>query len=305
MLRIRAAAVTAALAVGLSGVTAAPTATAARGNGGSTPTTGTTSTKPCGGERPVKPTGGRYTCTFEDNFDGSSLDMKKWMYQETWFSGMTSGNNDCFVKDPDNVSVSGGQVHITARVEPEPFVCKSPFGDFTTSTTAGTIATRGNFAQAYGRFEFRAKFPNATVAGLQSALWLYPAKHTYGGWPDSGEIDVAEWFSGDAGKVYPSVHYRGEDPKLSTGYNCPVPTAGTEFHRYAVEWTPTVMRFLYDGALCFQHSWTPAAPLVAPQPFDQPFYLVLTQVFGGAWNAVTSETPKVATTDVDWVRVWN
>ena len=258
----------------------------------------------CGGERPQRPTGGRYECTFEDNFDGSRLDTSKWLVQETAFSGMTSSNRDCYVNDPANVSVGGGLVRLTARVEAAPFTCRSPYGDFTTTTTAATIGSYGRFTQTYGRFEFRARMPSATTQGIHSALWLYPQKHTYGQWPHSGEIDVAEWFSGHASHVYPSVHYKGENVLESTGYDCAVPGASTQFHRYAVEWTPTVMRFFYDGQLCFQHSWTPDWPLSGSQPFDQPFYVVLSQAFGGAWNAVTADTPRSGTMVVDWVRVW-
>lgn len=131
-----------------------------------------------------------------------------------------------------------------------------------------------------------------------------PQKPTYGKWPHSGEIDVAGWFSGSADHVYPSVHYQGEDYRKSTGYDCAVPTAGSAFHTYAVEWTPTVMKFYYDGQLCFSHSWTPDAPLVGAQPFDQPFVLILTQGFGGHWNAMTTETPTTASMHVDWVKAW-
>src|SRR5690606_30179095 len=144
-------------------------------------------------------------------------------------------------------------------------------------------------------FEFRAKFPFSQAPGLHSALWLNPEEFTYGRWPHSGEIDVAEWFSGNAGKVYPSAHYQGENPLLSTGYHCNVPTANLFYHRYAVEWTPKEMRCLCDGRVCFTHSWTPDAPLSAPGPFDRPFCRVLTQVFGGGWNAFTSATPRSGT----------
>ena len=257
----------------------------------------------CGGERPKKATGGLYACTFTDDFAGTALDTGNWLTQETWYSGVTTANGGCFVNTPNNISVSGGAVHLTARVEAEPFVCKSPYGDFTTQTTVATIATRSHFAQTYGRFEFRAKFPNTTVAGAHSALWLYPAKLTYGAWPNSGEIDVAEWFSGKYDHVYPSVHYQGEPKPYSSGANCVVPDPWN-YHRYAVEWTTTSMRFLYDGIECFRHSWTPDAPLVAPQPFDKPFYLVLSQGFGASWNAPTDATPKVVTMDVDWARAW-
>jgi beta-glucanase (GH16 family) len=217
---------------------------------------------------------------------------------------MKTANGDCYVNDPDNISVWGGQVHLTARTEAQPFVCHSPYGDFTTQRTVATIGGWGKFTQTYGRFEFRARFPAVGASGVHSALWLYPQKHTYGAWPASGEIDVAEWFSADADNVYPSVHYSGEDPLRSTGYDCVVPDAGGGYHRYAVEWTPTQMRFLYDGRLCFTHAWTPAAPLRAPQPFDQPFYLVLSHAFGAGWNAMVAGTPSTSTMDVDWVRVW-
>lgn len=257
----------------------------------------------CGGERPVKPTGGRYTCTMDDDFNGSAVDGSKWVVQETALSGVSAAGTDCYVNSPANVRVASGMLSLTAREEAAPFVCKSPYGDFTATRTAATVGGFGRFTQTYGRFEFRAKFPDTAIAGVHSALWLYPQRHTYGGWPKSGEIDVAEWFSGAPSHVYPSVHYSGENVLLSTGYNCPVAGAGQQFHRYAVEWTPTVMRFLYDGRLCFSHSWTPDN-VTGSAPFDQPFYLVMTQVFGEGWNQVTADTVRSATTLVDWVRVW-
>lgn len=275
-----------------------------------TPTAGSaaaaapTSRPDCGGERPLKPGGGRYTCTFEDGFSGSSLDSSKWVVQETALSGMTTANSDCYLNTPRNVSVGGGLVRLRSHVEPEPFTCRSPYGDFTATRSVATIASWNRFAQTYGRFEFRAKFSSHAGPGLASGLWMYPQRNTYGGWPNSGEIDVAEWFSSQPDQVYPSVHYSGEVWGQSTGFNCPVAGAGDTFHRYAVEWTTTQMRFLYDGRVCFTHSWTPAAPLVAPQPFDHPFYLVVTQAFGAGWNAADGSTPTSGEVVVDWVRAW-
>ena len=63
------------------------------------------------------------------------------------------------------------------------------------------------------------------------------------------------------------------------------------------------MRFYYDGQLCFTHSWTPDAPLVAPQPFDKPFNIVMSQAMGQGWNPVDSTTPKTGTLEVDWVDI--
>ena len=258
----------------------------------------------CGGERPAKPGGGRYACAFDDDFSGDTLDDGKWVVQQTALNGMTTGAKDCYVANRKNVWVSGGQLHLRSQVEAKPFVCPSPLGNFTSKRTVATVASWSKFTQTYGRFEFRAKMPNHSGPGLHSAVWLYPQAHTYGAWPSSGEIDVAEWYSGDPRKAYPSVHYAGEDWTKSTGFDCSVAGASTGFHRYAVEWTPSVMRFFYDGRLCFTHAWTPNAPLAAPQPFDRPFYLVMTQVFGSAWNAVDGGTPASGEMAIDWVRAW-
>ncbi|MCX6398964.1 MAG: glycoside hydrolase family 16 protein [Propionibacteriales bacterium] len=256
------------------------------------------------GVRPKRGDGSYYACSFHDDFDGTALDTDKWLVQETWYSGMTSGNRDCYVNDADTIAVDSGTLRVTARRQLETFTCSSPFGAFETTSTAGTVTTRDRFGQAYGRFEFRAKLPvDPGVPGAHSALWLYPQAHTYGAWPLSGEIDVAEWWSARPANVYPSVHYSGEVPLQSTGTNCAVPTASSAFHTYAVEWTPERMQFFYDDKLCFSHVWNPLG-LSRPQPFDKPFNLVVTQVWGNLWNAPNDQTAASATIEVDWVRAW-
>ncbi|WP_182378071.1 glycoside hydrolase family 16 protein [Nocardioides sp. WS12] len=259
-------------------------------------------TPTCGGERPVKPGGGRYDCSFEDDFSGRTLDPTKWVVTETATTGLHAGITGCYVNRPQNVLVANGMLNLASRLER--FACKQPFGGtYNAKSTAGTVTSTTRFAQTYGRFEFRARFPSVRVAGSHSALWLYPQEHSYGRWPHSGEVDVAEWFSARPTKVYPSVHYAGENKK-GTGHDCTVPTATTGYHRYAVEWTPTTMRFLYDGKACHIHSWIAASPMVGSRPFDKPFYLVMTQVMGLSWNAVSAMTPAVSNLQIDWVRVW-
>lgn len=269
-----------------------------------TPTTPPVQTDACGA-RPVKDDGSLWSCTFHDDFDGTTLDTNTWLVQETAYSGMTTGAHACYLNQPDTIAVADGALQLSAHRNLAPFTCKSPYGDFTTTETAATVATRNSFTQTYGRFEFRAKFPDiAGTPGAHSALWMYPRRMTYGAWPASGEIDVAEWFSALPDNAYPSVHYQGEQPPQSTGLECAVADAGTRFHTYGVEWTPTVMKFFYDGTLCWEHAWT-ASGMTGSQPFDQPFYLVLTQAFGALWNAPTAQTPNDITMDVDWARAWN
>jgi hypothetical protein len=48
-----------------------------------------------------------------------------------------------------------------------------------------------------------------------------------------------------------------------------------------------------------------ATKLAAPAPFDQPFFLALTQMLGVGSNVfVDGTTPLPANTEVDYVRIW-
>lgn len=248
--------------------------------------------------------GTSWTCSFVDEFSGRGLDSDKWVMQSTEWTGYRTGLT-CYKPSSNNIVVRKGTLQLIARDEGAPFACSSPFGAFTTRYTGGTVGTRDRFAQTYGRFEVRAKYPTARNTGVHGAFWLYPQRHTYGAWPASGEIDVAEWWSVRPDLVMPTLHYPGDDFFADSGWQCTVADA-TAYHTYAVEWTPSLMTFFIDGTPCFQRSWTPDSPLVAPQPFDHPFNLVLTMGVGeeGGTNPVTSATELPAVYTVDYAKAW-
>ncbi|GAB2979131.1 glycoside hydrolase family 16 protein [Nocardioides montaniterrae] len=268
---------------------------------GSTPAAGAATTAPSCGLQIYKSDGTPWTCTFADNFSGTSLDTSKWLVGQTSTTGFTVGNT-CF--EPDNVAVGGGLLKLTARDTGQPFTCTSPAGSFTTRYTGGHIGTNGRFAQTYGRFEVRARYP-LSGPGLHGGFWMYPVKQTYGAWPASGEIDVAEWWSAAATVVLPTLHYNTSQFLADSGWLCTVSTP-TLWHTYAVVWAPTVMQFSIDGTPCFTRSWTPDAPLVAPQPFDQPFNMILNMAVdtNSTTNVVTPATILPATYEVDYAKAW-
>jgi beta-glucanase (GH16 family) len=266
----------------------------------------TAPTPPDCGAAIAKPTGGTWQCTFADEFSGTSLDTGKWVAQQTESTGYTSGLTACFENNPNNVSVSNGTLKLTARREAAPFMCKDPYGWFPTQYTSGMVSTANLFSQAYGRFEVRAKLSPAAVRGLQTSLWLWPLKsNRYGAYPGSGEIDFAEMFSNYADRAVPYIHYNpaGYDPNV-TNYNCLI-TDLSAFHTYAVEWTTSYIKIIYDGRTCLTDYWNPAWPLSKPQPFDQPFIIALTQALGQGTNAFDPiRTPLPATTEIDYVHAW-
>lgn len=253
-----------------------------------------------------KDTGGFWQCTFFDDFKGSSLDPSKWIPQRTDRSGFGDGTS-CFVDSPNNVSVSNGTLKLTSREETSSFTCNDPLGNFTTRYTSGMVSTWGRFSQAYGRFEVRAKISPTQVKGLQSSLWLWPLDASrYGAYPASGEIDIAEMYSAYPDRAIPYIHYKSasSDPNV-TNTNCLISNLSA-FHNYAVEWTPSSIKIIYDGNTCLIDHWNPTNSLTQPQPFDQPFLIALTQGLGSGGNAFDPVTTRLpATTEIDYVRAWD
>ncbi len=309
--------------------TPTPTPTSSTSSGTSTPTPTptpsdtTTTADPggptCGDETPLKADGSPWTCTFDDEFDGSTLDRSKWYVQTTPTSSFHSGN-ECFVDSPNNISVSDGTLKLTARKEAAPFVCADPLGAYTTQYTSGTVNTGTTFAQTYGRFEVRAQLPAATVQGLQETLWMWPLNQLqYGIWPLSGEIDFAEVYSMYSGWNIPYLHYGVDQstvnwntntniytalpfPYNQPGMNCRI-TVG-DFNTYTVVWVPGQITIQVNDQDCIVDNYS-ATNVSSPAPFDQPFFLALTQALGIGKNVfVPGYTPLPATTAVDYVRVW-
>lgn len=248
----------------------------------------------------------KWTCTFADEFANNGLDDNKWTIQQTTTGGYTTGplgSQVCYGASRNNVNVSGGYLNLTVRKEAAPFGC----GGFTTQYSGGTVSGYGKFSQTYGRFEVRAKVPAAVVAGLQESFWLWPVNSSkYGPEPTSGEIDFAELYSVLPNLAVPYVHYTPANPDPNVvSYKCTIDNPNN-FHTYALEWTPTTLTMIYDGQTCLVDQWKAAGPLSGSQPFDSPFFLVLTQALGfGPTNTFDpATTPLPATTTVDYVHIW-
>ena len=259
-----------------------------------TTTTSTSSNGSCQGTAPLGLPGG-WNCTFDDEFNGTSLNTRLWVPQLTARSGYVAGP-DCYVNDPGTISESGGYLNLSVR-RVAPFTCVP---GYTSDYVAGMVSTYGLFDQTYGAFEVSAKLPPSTVAGLQETFWLYPQTLTYGKWPNSGEIDFAEFFSQYPGFDIPYIHYAqsSSDPNATT-HTCTINQ--NTFNTYGVDWTPTSITILYNGTTCLVDH-----PTTGSRPFDQPFFIALTQALGIGTDAAGPSTPvSTATTQVDWVRAWS
>ena len=173
----------------------------------------------------------------------------------------------------------------------------TPCGWLTSRFQGVTLYTQ--FAQAYGRFEARIKFPSGPPFG--SGFWMWPRDMAYG--EQSGEIDIAEHFGGYPQYAGARTHIKdGAGGDRGGGEFCTVANPAGTFHKYAVQWRPTGLTFLYDGVPCWTSDrWTPPTPLTYPQPFDQPFFMLLSL---GVVDPGSDATYFPAKMQVDYVRVW-
>jgi beta-glucanase (GH16 family) len=260
-----------------------------------------TVTGPDCGATITKSTGTPWTCTFSDSFSGTSLNTTKWAPLTTKTTGVIT--TECRLSSTKNIAVSGGVLRLTVRKESKPVNCATPSGSYTTRYTGGNVTSQGKFAQAYGRFEIRASFPDTTIKGLHSGIWLWPRYFAYA--EHSGEIDIAEYRTGHAGYVVPYVHYTSTYPDPNRTNNWCAVSRPQDFHTYVLEWNTETLTISYDGNVCLVDNWQPASPMIKPQPFDRPFFLNLTNSLGINANAFDPAlTPLPSTMQVDYVRVW-
>lgn len=257
----------------------------------------------CGESSPCGPSvdkgsGGQWVCTFADDFDGATLDRSKWQVTKTSEIGFTQASGECYVDDPEHVRVADGLLKLTATRLQSP----APCGSFSTPYQSGMVFSKDRFAQAFGRFEVRAKLPPGV--GFQPALWMYPQSLVYG--DRSGEIDIAESF-GAPDTVSPHLHvHDAAGTDHPRGADCHVADASGGFHNYTVVWEPTEIAFLYDGVPCITiRNWRSGPPLVMPQPFDQPFFMLLQLGLGYGANAPSATTQFPGTLEIDYVRAWS
>lgn len=235
---------------------------------------------------------------WRDDFNGADLDWTKWAAEENGHGG-GNGELQYYMDRPANVRVENGCLVLEARRE------KVNMAGVLKDYSSARIRTKRRADWKYGRFEMSAKLP--TGKGLWPAFWLLPASEKYGGWAASGEIDIMEAKGSEPDKVHGTLHFGGAWPKnKSKGqvYRLEKGDFSQDFHLFAVEWEPGVIRWFVDGVQYQeQREWSSAGGEFRA-PFNEHFFMVLNLAVGGGFGGpVDRETVFPARFTVDYVRV--
>ncbi len=244
------------------------------------------------------PASAQYELVWQDEFNGTSLDLSKW--EPMIGNGCPGicgwGNNELQYYRAENATVGGGTLKITAR--------RQNFGG--AQYTSARLRTKNKGDWTYGRFEMRAKLPFGQ--GMWPAFWMLPTDDVYGTWAASGEIDIMEAVGFDPARVHGTTHFGGMFPNntyAGGSYTLPSGSFSNEFHEFAIEWEEGEIRWYMDDVHYRTQTswWTPGAAF--PAPFNERFHLLLNLAVGGNWPGnPDGSTQFPQTYEVDWVRVY-
>jgi len=244
-----------------------------------------------------------WSLVWSDEFDGPSgspVDSTKWSFD---IGGNGWGNNELesYTNRSANAELQDGALVIRALKE----TYTGP-DNITRNYTSARLLTKNKFTQAYGRFEARLKIPYGQ--GIWPAFWMLGDNiDTPPYWPTCGEIDIMENIGREPSIVHGTFHgpgYSGANG-VTAAYTLPNGQKfSDDFHTFAVEWEPNVMRFYVDGLL--YKTRTPAdLPPGTTWVFNHPFFIILNVAVGGGFPGnpdATTVFPQLM--KVDYVRVY-
>ena len=171
-----------------------------------------------------------YKLVWSDEFDGTKLDLEKWVYRTD--SKMWS------TQKPENVSVSDGKLILTVKKE-------DAGGKHYTGS--GVISKQ---VFKYGYYESSFKIPPG--AGWHTSFWMQKHDGKGGTSPKDAvqELDVCENDSISKFSYGVNTHRWNPAPHKSFGgKNVKTPDLSAGFHVWGCEFTPETVKYFFDGKL--------------------------------------------------------
>jgi hypothetical protein len=252
---------------------------------------------------------------WSDDFKGtkdSSIDLKKWSarncHKVPSMGGGACFDNEVVYYAPSAIKLDGSADgaaiistnRITGALPSDAGICLSAYCTF----VSGRFDTHGKVAFQYGFIEARIKMP--VGSGNHPAFWMLGDNINQVGWPNSGEMDIAEIHSNDPTSTTSATHYSTIDSPNTCcfNHNYKVASLGVGadvsagYHTYGVAWMPNSISYYVDNRLI---STTTSSNLGGVWAFNSKFFLILnnavSEAFSGSWENLQSSTMSI-----DWVR---
>ena len=284
-----------------------------------------------------------FNIVWRDEFNGNKVDQTKWAFAYSGFD--TAADTQMHNTDnPENVSVSDGVLHLTARYSPtrerwnsatkqmetvprtntkkdkngNTITYPAPF----TSGALNTFTDKGVVKASFkGDFYAEARIKLPMSESSWSSFWLTGTNGKQ--WPQNGEIDVFESKGYDPSFLQANTHTPRSEKDLTHSKQTQRQLSNngdtqTDFHTYGVLKTKDSITFYYDGKV---NKTVPLKDIKDPNPFldpDNALALRLSHMVGGSFlkddkgNDYTDATKHIESyrdgsrSDmlVDYVRVW-
>ena len=230
--------------------------------------------------RPASPAGGGAVPSVGAGADTSAAKLHGWgepdrvdeftgPLDSSWDAYDGPGHNGNGRRSPDAAKVEDGVLTITGATD---------------GTTAGLAWVPG---QMYGRWEARVRAPVGDPT-YNALLLLWPDAED---WPVGGEVDFMELTDASRQTAQYFIHY-GEDNRQEKDE---VAVDATQWHNWAVEWTPTAVIAYLDGV-----EWHRTTDLEKLPP--RPMHLTIQL----DWFPEGQEpASKESSMEVDWVKQYS
>ena len=252
-----------------------------------------------------------WTEVWRDDFNGTELNADNWNIEQNSSGG---GNNELQYYGPEGVSVSGGNLILTAS--------RTPNGG--RQITSGRINSRGKIFFTHGKLEASILLPN-TANGLWPAFWMLGENIGTHPWPQCGEVDVLEMgnqngFNGRQDKYFNGAchwgyYVNGGYPNYAHATDEYGSLQDGNYHTFTLVWTEEKVSMYVDRSKGGIHA-TPYYEMgingitTDQDPgyyFHKNFHILFNLAVGGMFpgiydpNGITAPMP--AQMKVDWVRI--
>ena len=257
------------------------------------------------GKRP--PVEGEWVKTFDENFDGPTIDPTKWnIYGPNYWDRASHWSKDNLILDRGVARFHFEKKRGFHNDNPDPKVKPQNLtGQNESDYACGYLDTYGKWVQRYGYFEARVKLPR--VPGLWPTFWMMPdrgeAAGPQGKRADTGnggmELDIMEHLTRWGPYRYNvALHFDGYDKEhKSVGSSVNYVQADKDgFITSGLLWTPGSAVFYCNG----QELWRWEGPRVSNVPAN----FIIEMTTGGWDNNAVDDKQLPADYLVDYVRVW-